>query len=88
MIDNSLTVKIEKDLYDTTGKKPPKQVNRLGSNPVNYSPVATSKSRPYSTMAKTTGGKNASKKTNLDMRLHAEFGIQMGNKFFRNEKFE
>lgn len=31
MINNSLTVKIEKDLYDTTGKAAPKYVNRLGS---------------------------------------------------------
>ncbi len=31
MIDNSLTVNIEQDLYERTGKSPPKTVNRVGS---------------------------------------------------------
>jgi len=31
MIDNSLTVNIEADLLEVTGKRAPKQVNRLGS---------------------------------------------------------
>jgi len=31
MIDNSLTVNIERDMFDRYGKEPPKQVNRIGS---------------------------------------------------------
>ncbi len=74
MIDNSLTVKIEKDLFDTTGKKAPKYVNRLGSN-VENSPTSAQKlyQRPYTTMSKSANKYSAAasaKKTALDMRLH------------------
>ena len=35
-----------------------------------------------------SGGKTNIRKPEVDMRLHSEFGISLGTKLFKNEKFE
>ena len=93
MINNSLTVKIEDDLFQTTGKRAPNVANRFGvsgnSSPgKNRSPTATKK--PTNSLRNSYQPKTASKRFQdpIDLRLHSEFGISLGNKLFKNEKFD
>jgi len=89
MINNSLTVKIEDDLYETTGKGVSNIANR-------YSYQKSNQSSPNKIQPKkrsVTGNKmshNMTKKESnpIDFRLSTEFGISLGAKLFRNEKFE
>ena len=78
-------------MEETTGKKAPKFVNRLGSD-VHSSPVAAKNQRPYTAGGTSkSAGKyqfSAKQKTPLDVRLHDQFGIDLGNKLFRNDRFE
>jgi len=72
MIDNSLTVNIEQDMYERTGKAPPKHVNRAGSSPKRASTAG--KQRPAATSyTKSSVGKPEFRqrmKDPIDFRLH------------------
>ena len=84
MIDNSLTVKIERDLHLETGKAPPKTVHRAFHNQ-SKSPTRADPKPRYS------GAKSAAKLAKpspIDVRLRSEFNVSLGNKYFKNEKFD
>ena len=91
MIDNSLTVNIEEDMQQRANISPPKQVTRLGTS-TGFKPGASRGSSPLGKQESKSASKiptyKSQKSNPVNMRLHTEFGIDMGGRLFRNEEFE
>ena len=85
MADGLLTVDIERDMID----RRPYITEQTGASPV----AAQQRQRPNTAAnlkpkKQTSAGNKYKRKPEIDLRLHSEFGISLGNKLFKNEKFE
>ena len=94
-IESGLTIDMTADLKLLTGKNPPKQVNRANNGspmrmrPDHKAPVGKpgTRGKPGTkSAAKPTFGRTNT--TPMDLRVHSEFGIMLGEKLFKNERFE
>jgi len=91
-IESGLTVNIGNDLRVITGKEPPKVVNRAnGSSPTHRpshkAPPQKANGRAGDRNGAKSAGKPTMKRTNttpIEVNLHSSFGIQLGNKLFKN----